>query len=221
MWESIHGREAGKSLECRPASGKGLHEELLVGAKVGHSHLVMQQLRGKNKIYKNHGLGLENLDQAALAPHFGSYPQKNGDGTFPDGHTVKIWGGAGKIKGKGGVFPSKNSMENSPSWLSRRILPGCDPQAAGSCCTTPGKERRGRIQGWAELPQCNSHAGLTNPKKTPQKSGEKRKFLVFPRKSKILPGLGWCLWWGARRIRPQPLPRGRRGHPEGKPRNSS
>lgn len=49
MWESVHGGEAGKGLERGAAPGKGLQEELLVGAEVGHSHLVVEQLMGGKK----------------------------------------------------------------------------------------------------------------------------------------------------------------------------
>lgn len=92
-----------------------------------------------------------------------------------------------KSGGKAAFF-RKNSMENSLSWLSQRIPPGCDPRGAGNCCTTPGKGGKGR----------ESRPGIPtrkfpiwahkSPKKKPKK-GKRRKFPFFPRKSRIY--LGW------------------------------
>lgn len=47
MWVSIHGGEAGQCLVSGAAPGIGLQEELLVGAKISHSHLVVEELKRK------------------------------------------------------------------------------------------------------------------------------------------------------------------------------
>lgn len=41
----VHGRETGQSLVCGAPSGIGLQEQLLIGGKGGHAHLVMEKLR--------------------------------------------------------------------------------------------------------------------------------------------------------------------------------
>lgn len=86
----------------------------------------------------------------------------------------------------------KNSMENSPSWLFQRILPGCDPRGAGNCCTTPGKEGRESRWDW-DRQSWNGILRLRSqipPLKNPKKKGERRKIPFFQRN----PGfyLGWA-----------------------------
>lgn len=54
------------------------------------------------------------------------------------------------------------------------------------------------------------HWAHKSPKKRKGKGGNSWVFL------RVLPGLGWCLWWGARRIHPRLFLRDQRGRPEGK-----
>ena len=46
---AIHGGQAGQSLIGGAASGIGLQEQLLVGAKLGYPYLVVKELEYKRK----------------------------------------------------------------------------------------------------------------------------------------------------------------------------
>lgn len=45
---AVHGRQAGQGLVGGAAPSEGLQEQLLVGAKLGHPHLVVKELESRS-----------------------------------------------------------------------------------------------------------------------------------------------------------------------------